>query len=162
MEWTKTHVHSAPSISAGEPRQDCIIITAFRNICWMKSSSAYSRIPLSTSAPYLFRGFDDVFYVPHSRHTTIDRADIEAVPELRILASSEEAGVYAIFTKKGRQIFITGHSEYDADTLPRNISVTWRQASRSLCQRTIILMMIRQRNRLFAGGHMQTCCIPTG
>jgi homoserine O-succinyltransferase len=65
----------------------------------------------------LFRGFDDVFYVPHSRHTTISRADIEAVPELRILASSPEAGVYAVFTKNGRQIFIMGHSEYDADTL---------------------------------------------
>jgi len=65
----------------------------------------------------LLRGFDDTFFVPHSRHTTIDRADIEAVPELKILASSEEAGIYAVATDKGRQIFITGHSEYDADTL---------------------------------------------
>ena len=65
----------------------------------------------------LFRGFDDTFMVPQSRHTTVDRADIEAVPELKILASSKEAGVYAISIKKGRQIFITGHSEYDADTL---------------------------------------------
>ena len=65
----------------------------------------------------LLRGFDDTFFVPHSRHTTIDRADIERVPELKILATSEEAGIYAIATDKGRQIFITGHSEYDADTL---------------------------------------------
>ena len=56
-------------------------------------------------------------YAPHSRHTTIDREDIEKVWDLRILASSEEAGVYAIQTKLGRQIFVTGHSEYDADTL---------------------------------------------
>ena len=55
--------------------------------------------------------------MPHSRHTAISREDIEAVPELKILASSEEAGIYAIATDKGRQIFITGHSEYDADTL---------------------------------------------
>jgi homoserine O-succinyltransferase len=55
--------------------------------------------------------------VPHSRHTTIKREDVEAVPELRILSSSEEAGVYAISTEGGRQIFITGHSEYDAETL---------------------------------------------
>ena len=55
--------------------------------------------------------------VPHSRHTTVRREDIEAVPELRILASSAEAGVYAVGTKQGRQIFITGHSEYDAETL---------------------------------------------
>jgi homoserine O-succinyltransferase len=67
----------------------------------------------------LFRGFDDVFMVPHSRHTTILREDVEKVPELKILASSEQAGLYAIMTKGGKQIFITGHSEYDADTLAK-------------------------------------------
>jgi homoserine O-succinyltransferase len=65
----------------------------------------------------LFRGFDDVFYVPHSRHTTVDREDVEKVPEIKILASSEKAGLYAMMTKGGKQIFITGHSEYDANTL---------------------------------------------
>ncbi len=65
----------------------------------------------------LFRGFDDVFLAPHSRHTTVDRADIARVPELKILAGSEKAGVYAISTDRGRQIFVLGHSEYDAGTL---------------------------------------------
>ena len=65
------------------------------------------------------RGFDDVFMVPHSRHTTIRRADVEACPDLKILASSEEAGVYAIATEGGRQVFITGHSEYDPETLEK-------------------------------------------
>ena len=65
----------------------------------------------------LLRGFDDTFYVPHSRHTTVDRADIEEVPGLKILASSEEAGVYAVMNKEGHQIFITGHAEYDPRTL---------------------------------------------
>ena len=65
----------------------------------------------------LFRGFDDEFMVPQSRHTTVLREDIENVPELKILSSSKEAGVYAVMSAKGRQIFITGHSEYDADTL---------------------------------------------
>jgi homoserine O-succinyltransferase len=65
----------------------------------------------------LFRGFDDEFLVPQSRHTTVMREDIEKCADLDILASSEEAGVYAIRSKKGNQIFITGHSEYDADTL---------------------------------------------
>ena len=65
----------------------------------------------------LFRGFDDIFYVPHSRHTTVRREDIEQVPVLRILSSSVVSGVYAVFTKGGKQIFITGHSEYDRDTL---------------------------------------------
>ena len=67
----------------------------------------------------LFRGFDDRFQVPHSRHTTVDRADIEAVPELKVLASSPEAGVYAVKTDGGRQIFLMGHAEYDRDTLKK-------------------------------------------
>jgi homoserine O-succinyltransferase len=67
----------------------------------------------------LLRGFDDIFPAPHSRHTYIKREDIEACPELKILASSEKAGVYAISNHGGSQVFITGHSEYDADTLKK-------------------------------------------
>ena len=65
----------------------------------------------------LFRGFDDTFYVPHSRHTSILREDVEKTDGLQILASSPQAGVYAVYAKEHKQIFITGHSEYDADTL---------------------------------------------
>ena len=65
----------------------------------------------------LLRGFDDVFYVPHSRYTTCTVDDMMAEKRLKILAASEEAGVYAAMTKDGRQIFISGHSEYDRDTL---------------------------------------------
>lgn len=65
----------------------------------------------------LLRGFDDYFYVPHSRHTEIRREDIEKVPELKILSESEESGVYIVASKNGRQIFVTGHSEYDPLTL---------------------------------------------
>ena len=67
----------------------------------------------------LLRGFDDVFYAPHSRHTEIRRADIEKVPELEILAESDEAGVYIVASQDGRQIFVTGHSEYDPLTLKK-------------------------------------------
>lgn len=65
----------------------------------------------------LLRGFDDVFYVPHSRHTEIRREDIEKVKELELLSESEESGVYMVKAKEGRQIFVTGHSEYDPLTL---------------------------------------------
>jgi homoserine O-succinyltransferase len=65
----------------------------------------------------LLRGFDDIFYAPHSRHTEIRRADLEKVPELDILLESEEAGIYGAITRDGKQIFITGHSEYDPLTL---------------------------------------------
>lgn len=65
----------------------------------------------------LLKGFDDVFFVPHSRHTEIDTADIELCPALTVLASSDEAGAYIIADSSNRQIFITGHAEYDCDTL---------------------------------------------
>ena len=65
----------------------------------------------------LVRGFDDVFFAPHSRHTTVKREALEQVPNLDILATSEEAGVYIAATKDGKQFFVTGHSEYDQNTL---------------------------------------------
>ncbi len=65
----------------------------------------------------LFRGFDDEFMVPHSRHTTVLEEDIKKCPQLKILSSSDESGVYVVSTDRGRQIFVTGHSEYDANTL---------------------------------------------
>lgn len=117
MEWSKTHVYST------------------LHICWGAQAALYYHygIPkiqlpeklfgvfshrIEYRNPILLRGFDDEFMVPHSRHTTVRREDVERLaPEIRILAASDEAGIYAMFTKGGRQVFITGHSEYDADTL---------------------------------------------
>ena len=65
------------------------------------------------------RGFDDTFMVPHSRHTTIRREEVEACGELKIPASSPKVGIYALSSEGGRQIFITGHSEYNAGTLQK-------------------------------------------
>lgn len=65
----------------------------------------------------IFRGFDDEFYIPHSRHTEIRREDIESNPDLEILAESEESGVYMVMARSGREIFLTGHSEYSPLTL---------------------------------------------
>lgn len=118
MEWTKTNVHST------------------LHICWAAFAGLYYHYNISSiyldkkifgvfphTADYkraiLLRGFDDVFYVPQSRHATVRREDVEAEAKLKILASSAQSGVYAIMNKAGHQIFITGHSEYDADTLKR-------------------------------------------
>lgn len=65
----------------------------------------------------LLRGFDDEFYAPHSRHTEVRKEDIQKIPDLDILAESDEAGVYIVASKGGKQIFVTGHSEYDENTL---------------------------------------------
>ena len=65
----------------------------------------------------LLRGFDDVFYAPHSRHTEISRTDILKIPELQILVESDEAGVFIAASEDGRSVFVTGHVEYDPFTL---------------------------------------------
>lgn len=65
----------------------------------------------------LLRGFDDIFYVPQSRHTDVSREDVARVEELDILSESEESGLYLVASKNGKQIFVTGHSEYDPLTL---------------------------------------------
>ena len=116
MEWSKTNVHSTFHICWGAQAGLYYHYGIQKRPLPEKMFGVFPHIVEYKNA-ILFRGFDDTFYVPHSRHTTVFREDIEAVPELRILSSSEEAGVYAVFTKEGRQIFIMGHSEYDADTL---------------------------------------------
>lgn len=118
MEWSKTNV------------------TSTLHICWGAQAGLYYHygIPkytldkklfgvykhkLDRKTAILFRGFDDEFYVPHSRHTDVKREDVEAVSDLKILASSDEAGLYVAATDLGRQIYVMGHSEYDADTLKK-------------------------------------------
>ena len=118
MAWSRKHVHST------------------LHICWGAQAGLYYHYGINKKTlkeklfgvfPHraerqnyiLLRGFDDVFMVPHSRHTTVAREDIEQCPALKILASSEEAGVYICSTDGGKQIFITGHSEYDSRTLER-------------------------------------------
>lgn len=116
MEWSRTHVYST------------------FHICWGAQAGLYYHfgIPKVTLSEKMFgvfehkcdrkksilmRGFDDRFMVPHSRNTTVDRKDIENCKKLKILASSEEAGVYVCMTDRGRQVFVMGHSEYDGETL---------------------------------------------
>ena len=118
MEWSKTHVHST------------------LHICWGAQAGLYyhygipkysldkklfgvfphTATPQKRQSP-LFRGFDDVFYVPHSRYTENHAEDILAKPELELLATSPDAGVFAVKSEDNRRFFITGHPEYDPDTL---------------------------------------------
>lgn len=113
MEWSKTHVYST------------------FHICWASQAGLYYHYGLKkydlpkkifgvfphqkvmTQQVKLFRGFDDVFHVPHSRHTEVRKEDILKHPELKILSESDVSGVYAVSALMGRQFFITGHSEYD-------------------------------------------------
>ena len=116
MEWTKSNVYSTIHICWGAQaalkyhynidkiKLDKKLFGVFKHIVEDKNEM-------------LFRGFDDEFFIPHSRHTTVSREDVEAVPELKILASSKLAGIHSIKTKGGKQIYLLGHSEYDQYTL---------------------------------------------
>ena len=119
LEWSKTHVYST------------------LHLCWAAFAGLYYHYGVSKyvldqkvfgvfehsmtySRPVkLFRGFDDVFYVPHSRYTEVRKEDIIKHKDLRILSESDECGIFAVSDLHGRQIFITGHSEYDRETLDR-------------------------------------------
>ena len=118
MEWSKTHVHSTLHICWGAQAGLYYHYGIQKHMMNEKLSGVYAHT-VDYKRSILFRGFDEVFYVPHSRYTTVLREDIEKVPLLKILASSEEAGVYAVITPGGKQVFLTGHSEYDAVTLEK-------------------------------------------
>jgi homoserine O-succinyltransferase/O-acetyltransferase len=116
MDWTAHHV------------------TSTLYICWAAQAGLYHfyGIPkyslpakmfgvfkhkiLNSKLP-LVRGFDDTFMAPHSRHTEIKRTDIDKVPDLEIVAESDDAGIYIVMADNGRRIFVTGHSEYDPHSL---------------------------------------------
>ena len=116
MEWTRTHVHSTLHICWGAQAGLYYHYGVKKQLMAQKLSGVYAH-KADYKNSILLRGFDDIFYVPHSRYTEVRREDIERVPQLRVIASSEEAGVYAVITRGGKQVFLTGHSEYDADTL---------------------------------------------
>ena len=116
MEWTKTHVHSTFHICWGA-QAGLYYHFGIKKYSLNEKLFGVFRHTVERKSSILFRGFDDVFMVPHSRYTTVKREDVENCKELKILASSEKAGLYALSTQNGKQIFITGHSEYDADTL---------------------------------------------
>ena len=116
MEWTKTHVTSTFHICWGAQAALYYHYGIEKHDMGKKLFGVYPHYKEHKSS-MLLRGFDDVFMVPQSRYTTIRREDVLQAPELKILASSREGGIYALATKLGRQIFITGHSEYDGDTL---------------------------------------------
>ena len=116
MEWSKSHVYSTFHICWGA-QAGLYYHYGIRKVLLPKKLSGVYSHRVTHRGSILFRGFDDVFLAPHSRNTTILREEVAAETRLKILAESEKAGVYAISNDGGRQIFITGHSEYDTDTL---------------------------------------------
>lgn len=128
FEWTKTHVHSTFHICWGAQAALYYHYGIPKHILPKKLSGVFAHTMVNNKAR-LFRGFDDIFYAPHSRNTEVLAEDIEKVPQLRIMSTSEEAGVYVVGTRDNTQFFIMGHSEYDADTLANEY---WRDVRKGL------------------------------
>ena len=128
MEWSKTHVHSTLHICWGAQAGLYYHYGFPKYALPQKLFGVFDHRVLKPSSP-LFRGFDDRFYAPHSRHTEVLEEDIRKVPGLEVLAVSEEAGVFAVKTEDSRQFFLLGHLEYDRNTLAQEY---WRDVDRGL------------------------------
>ena len=118
MDWTKTHVHSTLHICWGAQAGLYYHYGIPKYMLPEKMSGIFKHHVLRPKEP-LLRGFDDIFCAPHSRHTEVRAADIRKDERLTILAESHEAGVHIVEAMNGRQIFVLGHGEYDADTLKK-------------------------------------------
>ena len=116
MEWSKTNVTSTFHICWGAQAALYYHYGVPKHKLDKKMFGIFKHKVLRTNAK-LLRGFNEEFYAPHSRHTGTNREDLEKIPNLFIFAESDEAGVYISATKGGKQIFVTGHSEYDPETL---------------------------------------------
>lgn len=116
IEWRKHHVFSTFYVCWGAQAGLYYNYGVPKYPLPAKMFGVFPHKPMRNHVP-LLRGFDDVFYAPHSRHTEIRREDVEKVPEIELLAYSEQAGVYIAADRDGRQIYVTGHSEYDPLTL---------------------------------------------
>ena len=118
MEWSKTHAHSTLHICWGAQAGLYYHYGIPKKLLDQKLFGVF-RHTVEDPNYILFRGFDDKFWVPHSRNTTVAREDIEAVEGLKVLSASPEAGVYAVKSPESRQVFLMGHAEYDPDTLKK-------------------------------------------
>lgn len=116
MEWSKTHVHATLHICWGAQAALYYHYNIPKHSLPEKLFGVFEHNVLKPSSP-LFRGFDDVFLAPHSRYTEVREADVRRIPELEILATSADAGIFALKTQNSRQFFLLGHPEYDPDTL---------------------------------------------
>ena len=116
MDWSKTHVHSTLHICWGAQAGLYYHYGIPKYVLPQKVFGVFDHQVLKPSTP-LFRGCDDRFYAPHSRHTEVLEEDIRKIPSLEVLAVSEEVGVFAVKTENSRQFFLLGHLEYDRDTL---------------------------------------------
>ena len=118
FEWTKTNVHSTVFICWGA-QAGLYHFYGVKKVMLNEKLSGVYKHKIVDKKSMLVRGFDDEFYAPHSRHSGVDREEIYSVKNIKVLSESDEAGVYLMKSLDNSQVFITGHSEYDSDTLKK-------------------------------------------
>ena len=118
MDWADENVTSTIYICWGAQAALCHFYGIKKHLLSKKMFGIYPHKVMNRKIP-IVRGFDDVFYAPHSRHTGIDEAAVDACEDLMVLAKSEEAGCFLLLGEHGKRIFITGHPEYDRMTLDK-------------------------------------------
>jgi len=116
FDWAKTHVTSTLYICWAAQAGLYHHYGVPKHPLDAKMFGVFEHVKFENLNP-IFRGFDDVFYVPHSRHTEVRAEDIRKVSELTLLSESPESGVYLVMARNGREFFVTGHSEYSPLTL---------------------------------------------
>ncbi|MCD7893744.1 MAG: homoserine O-succinyltransferase [Erysipelotrichaceae bacterium] len=120
LEWSRTHVFSSFFICWAAQASLHYFYGVSKHLLPHKLTGVYlHKTNVNKMQRKILRGFDYQFYAPHSRYTTVSKEDIEKIDELDILAESDEAGVYIVANKDGSRFFITGHPEYDPDTLDK-------------------------------------------
>ncbi len=118
MEWSKTHITSTLHVCWGAQAGLYYHYGIQKQILEKKVFGVYEHHVLKRKEPFV-RGFDDIFYAPHSRHTEVSAEEIRKHPKLTILAESQEAGVFIVLAEGGKQLFVMGHPEYDRMTLDK-------------------------------------------
>ena len=120
MDWATSHVFSSFFICWGAQAALYHYYNINKHLLNRKVTGVYKhKINTDYMKRKILRGFDYEFYAPHSRYTTVYKEDLEAIPTLDVLAESDDAGVYLVAEKDGSRFFVTGHSEYDTDTLDK-------------------------------------------
>lgn len=161
MEWASTNVFSTLHICWGAQAGIYYHYGVPKHELPQKLSGVFSHRLVKTTSP-LVRGFDDVFDAPHSRNTGIDIADVEACPQLEMIAESDEAGAYIVKSTDSRNFFVFGHPEYDHDTLAKEYERDQKKGLNPGIPAHYFPTTTLRKRRATVGARTPSCSIPTG
>ena len=161
MDWSTTHVHSTLHICWGAQAGLYHHYGIQKHDLPAKASGVFEHYLVKPQSP-LVRGFDDRFYAVHSRNTDVRREDVEAEPQLEVVAVSDEVGLYIVKSTDSRRFFVFGHPEYDTDTLRLEYERDVKRGLNLRCRRITSRMTTPPPSRATSGAARLSCSTPTG